>query len=177
MNIDAEIYLYLNKFAGEYFFLDFIFYFFASILPYLFIFAFVFFFLRNPQKNGFFSLEVIFTGFFSRYALIEAGRYFFPRERPFQVLEEVNLILPYKESLSFPSGHTAFLFGISTAVYFYNKRIGIIFYLLSFLGGVARVFAGMHWPLDIVAGALTGVLGGIIISELARIFKPNLTKK
>ncbi len=177
MNIDIASYLYLNDFAGEYFFLDTVFYFFSSVLPYLFIFAFLFLFLRNWKKNGFFAAEVLFAGFFARYALVEVGRYFFPRERPFQILEEANLILPYKESLSFPSGHTAFLFGISTAVYFYNKKLGIILYILSFLGGVARVFAGVHWPLDIVAGALTGVLAGVIVSEIARVLKPSLTKK
>ncbi len=177
MNIDATIYLFLNEFAGKEFFLDFTFYFFASILPYLFIFFFLFLFLRNWKKYGWFVGEVLFTGFFARYALVELGRYFFPRVRPFQVLEEASLLLPYKESLSFPSGHTAFLFGISTAVYFYNKKAGVILYALSFIGGVSRVFMGIHWPLDIVAGALTGILGGIIISEIAKATKGSLTKK
>lgn len=163
MNIDYVIFLFLNSFAGSFFYLDFIFYFFASLLPYLFLFFTAFWALRNFKKNGLFSLEVIFAGFFSRYALVEIVRYLFPRIRPFDVLENVNLLLPYKDTPSFPSGHTAFLFAISTVVYLYNKKLGIALYVLSFLGGISRIFMGMHFPTDIFIGALTGILGGLIV--------------
>ena len=177
MNFDQGTFLFLNSFAGSSFSLDLTFYFLASITPYLIIFSFLFLLLRNWKKNGWFVGEVLFAGFFARYALVELVRYLFPRTRPFQVIEDVNLLLSYKETASFPSGHTAFLFAISTVVYFYNKKVGIFLYVLSFLGGISRVFAGMHWPTDIFIGALVGIFAGILINALAVVVKKSLTKK
>ncbi len=176
MNIDKAIFLLINQFAGRYFYLDFFFYFFAVLLPYLIIFFLIFFFLRNIKKNGWLAGEALFAGFFARYALIEVLRYFFPRIRPFQAIEEANLLLPYKESLSFPSGHTAFLFAISTVVFFYNKKAGIFLYIVSFIGGGARIFTGIHWPADIFAGALVGVFTGLLINGIANVIKRKLGK-
>ncbi len=174
MNIDQTLFLFLNGFTGRYFYLDFFFYFFATVVPYIIVFLFLFFLIRNRKKNGWFVGEVLFTGFFARYALVELVRYFFPRIRPFQVLEDVNLLLPYKETLSFPSGHTAFLFGISTAVYFYNKNVGIALYIFSIMMGVSRVFAGVHWPTDVFAGALVGILAGLVVSEVSRFVRKKI---
>jgi undecaprenyl-diphosphatase len=177
MNIDKTIFLFLNQFTEINFYLDFLFYFFASVLPYLFIFAIFLFFIRNIKKNTWFSFSALFAGFFARYVLVEVVRYFFPRTRPFLMLEEVKLLLPYKESMSFPSGHTAFLFGIATITYFYNKKIGIFLYVLSFFGGLSRVVMGIHWPADVFVGALVGLVAGILVNETITIIKKRLTKK
>ncbi len=176
MNIDKAIFLFINQLAGNYFYLDFFFYFFAAILPYLIIFFLIFLFLKDMRKNGWFVGETLFAGFFARYAPIEALRYFFPRIRPFQVMEEANLLLPYKESLSFPSGHTAFIFAISTVIFFYNKKAGVFLYALSFVGGVARIFMGIHWPADIFAGALVGIFTGLLVNGIAGVIKKRMEK-
>ncbi len=174
MEIDRTLYLFLNSFAEKNFYLDFFFYFFASLLPYLIIIFFGYFLIRNWKKNIIFVVEVFFTAFFAKYALVELLRYLFPRSRPFLVLEEAKLLLPYKESMSFPSVHTAFLFAIATIVYFYNKKAGYFLFALSFLGAIGRVYLGIHWPADVFAGALVGVLSALIISEVFNLIKKRL---
>jgi len=59
---------------------------------------------------------------------------------------------------SFPSDHTTFIFSIAFTLFLFSntKKIAKYLIILSFLGGFARVYIGVHYPLDI--------LGGIIIS-------------
>lgn len=67
---------------------------------------------------------------------------------------------------SFPSGHMTFLFALAASVYFINKRWGWYFGAASFAIGIARIFAGVHWPLDILGGAIIGILSGVLIHLL-----------
>ncbi len=58
---------------------------------------------------------------------------------------------------SFPSGHTTFVFALAMGVYLYNRNLGRWYFALAVLASVARVFVGVHWPFDILAGAILGV--------------------
>src|SRR3989344_1192804 len=78
------------------------------------------------------------------------------------------------EKTAFPSGHASFYFALSTIIYGYNKKAGILFFIGSFLIVLARVFVGLHWPSDILAGAILGIIMGIILNKL---FKKILLKK
>ena len=57
---------------------------------------------------------------------------------------------------SFPSGHATFLAALGTAVFFTEKRLGVLIFILGILTGVGRVMAGVHYPIDIIAGLLLG---------------------
>ncbi len=172
MNIEKIITLFLNNFTGKYFFLDSLIYFLAQVLPFLLLFFLIYLLARSWKRNLWIVGGALFAGIFARYVLVEAVRRIVPRLRPFHLLtEEINLILPYKESLSFPSGHISFFFAVSTVIYLENRKMGIVFYCLSFVMGISRVFAGMHWPLDVLVGALLGIIVGIFVEELIRYFK------
>ncbi len=176
-NIDESILLFLNDFTGKYFLLDSFFYFFATFFALFLLFFILFFLLRNFTKYLLFVVEVVVAAFFARYALVSLIRYYLPRIRPFDKIEDINFLLEQKDSMSFPSGHTAFVFAISTVIYFYNRKIGVILFILSFLMGVTRIIVGVHWPSDILGGVVVGILSGAIVSELFLLFKKNLTKK
>ena len=143
--------------------------FFAKYFPYFLAALFVAFaFSRfGARKTQFFLLaEGAISAFVSRGA-VEIIRLFVHRLRPF--IADASIIpLSSETSYSFPSGHASFFFTLSTVVYFYNKRWGLWFYAASLLIGLARVMAGVHYPTDILGGAVLGVVVGWCVHRFFR---------
>lgn len=87
----------------------------------------------------------------------------FARIRPFaadtSLLKAVLVELP--SDGSFPSGHTAAGFASSTAVFGYNKKLGMLMYILAALIGISRLYLCVHFPTDVVFGILIGIALGI----------------
>jgi len=109
----------------------------------------------------------------SRFIFTEVIRALLPRERPYQFFGFDPLIAePLLNSSSFPSGHAAFLFAlVTTFVAFLPKSSWL--YLAALAVGLARIFAGVHWPSDIVAGAILGIAVGLAARPIYR----RLSKK
>lgn len=102
---------------------------------------------------------------------------FVHRARPFIALDRVrNLIgTDAGENLqSFPSGHAIFFFALAMAVYRYDTRWGIVFFIGALLMGIARIIGGIHWPSDILGGALIGMLVGWLTVQLIPPFRRAL---
>lgn len=79
------------------------------------------------------------------------------RTRPY-VLLGYDTIMPPPGDASFPSGHTAISFAAAAALYALNKKWGIAAYVFSVLMGFSRLYLGMHFPTDVLAGAIVGWL-------------------
>jgi undecaprenyl-diphosphatase len=69
---------------------------------------------------------------------------------------------------SFPSGHAATSFACATVFAFAFPRFAAAFYLLAVAIGFSRIYVGVHYPLDVVGGALLGILVAIALLRLAR---------
>ena len=80
----------------------------------------------------------------------------FASPRPFLVLDHVTVLWQHGSYDAFPSGHAVFFAALATALYFFNRRWGGVYFLGALLIGLARVVIGIHWPFDVVAGWLIG---------------------
>jgi len=167
MDIDFSLFQHINNLAGQYAWLDALMIFLSQYLGYVLVAIVLLFLLLNYKKYLLMVVSGLTAAMAARLGVVELIRLFFPRARPF-VENNVNLLVSEVQQPAFPSGHAAFFFALSTVVYFYNKKAGIVFFVASFLISVARVFVGLHWPLDIVAGALVGVSVGYSIIFLSR---------
>lgn len=77
------------------------------------------------------------------------------RQRPPQVIPSFRASITASDEFSFPSGHTSAAFLLATIIYLYHP-LGIILYVWAGLVGCSRVILGVHFPIDIFAGAMLG---------------------
>ena len=85
--------------------------------------------------------------------------------RPFDSLPEVTSLFT-QTSNAFPSGHTTFFTALGFAIFFLYKKAGYAFIVLALVIGLARVMAGVHFPIDILGGFVLGVLIAIVMEKL-----------
>jgi undecaprenyl-diphosphatase len=67
---------------------------------------------------------------------------------------------------SFPSDHAAAAFAIAFAVLAFSRRGGLVFLALATLIGLSRIALGMHYPSDVIAGALIGWVAAMLVTSL-----------
>ena len=101
----------------------------------------------------------------SRGFLTEIVRIFVELDRPFVALGFEPLI-EQSATYAFPSGHAAVFFALAAALWFMKRKWGYWFGALAAINGIARVAAGVHWPADIAAGAMVGILSALLIRLL-----------
>ena len=100
------------------------------------------------------------------------------RERPYaEHPHSLVLFTAPSHDPSFPSDHATAAFAIAVAVFFFSRRLGWVF--LAFAAAIAwsRVLLGMHYPTDVLAGALTGTLAAVAVCTLGRPIVVRLTTR
>lgn len=87
--------------------------------------------------------------------------------RPF--IADTTLVPLFQETgYSFPSGHATFFFALAMSVYLYHKRAGTVLFVCAALISIARVLAGVHYPIDILGGAVLGILVVYAVHKVAK---------
>lgn len=172
MNLNTEIFYFINNSLSNPFF--------DLIMPHL------------TSIGGFVSLlclcilEILIAKYLKKdrylkiakmclYALIVSGiiaaflKLGFSEPRPYTVLEHVHQLVQPSEPNSFPSGHTSSTFSIATVLvnqFWQNKIIVCVLVIFCVLLAFSRIYCGVHYPLDVVVGAMVGILSGALILKL-----------
>lgn len=95
---------------------------------------------------------------------------FVARIRPCDINSTVQLLIPHPEDFSFPSGHTGASFAAASALFFGRGRFRVPALVMAALIGFSRLYLYVHYPTDVLAGALLGImlgwLGNILVSSI-----------
>lgn len=88
------------------------------------------------------------------------------RIRPCDVNAAVRLLITHPTDFSFPSGHTGASFAAVSALYFSKNRLWIPTLVLAMLIAFSRLYLYVHYPSDVFAGMLIGIMAGWFGSAL-----------
>ncbi len=116
------------------------------------------------------AYELIF-GNLTLWMTIELIKVLIRRTRPYSRLTDARVVGDKAHGASFPSGHTSQAFFMASLLsHYFNVSvfIAIIFYIIALIVGITRMYVGMHYPRDVLGGAILGTawgLFGVIINH------------
>ena len=119
----------------------------------------------NPKyrKVGFMALAaLILSGILGDEILKNVVR----RARPLDTISTMNILIPRPLSYSFPSGHTMSSFAVAGVLAKHFKKYAIEFISLASLIAFSRVYLYVHYPTDVLAGAILGLMCSAIVIYL-----------
>lgn len=86
------------------------------------------------------------------------------RVRPYEVISGLTALIEKQHDFSFPSGHTASSFAVAIILYQeLPKKYGCIAIVLAILIAFSRLYLGVHYPSDVIAGAISGSCIGMLV--------------
>jgi len=166
--MDKFIFQIIHSLAGKFWPLDWFDIFLAEYLPYLMALVVIFLLIQEKdwrQRIYFFALTGL-SVILARGIITEVIRFFYYRPRPFLALGFQSLLGNSDIAGSFPSGHAAAYFALALAVFYLDKKWGWRFLIAAIIICIARVYVGVHWPSDILVGAIIGLGSAFVIKKI-----------
>lgn len=100
------------------------------------------------------------------------------RVRPYEAIDGLTRLVPAERSFSFPSGHAGHAFAAAVVLYcMLPKKYGIPALVLAGLISVSRMYVGVHYPTDVLAGAVIGTGIALLCVALVKRLSANTQGK
>ena len=173
-HLDNLIFDIIHSLSGKSQILDWFGIFCAKYLVFVIVLVFIIWWLElkktKPSKNWpglgkrkwldlFVVILSVVVGIVSNYVI----SFIHFRVRPF-ILHDIAILIGFPLSVkSFPSDHAALAFAFALAVWFYNKKLGWTFLIAAVFVGLGRIFVGVHYPIDIIVGAVVGLVAALVV--------------
>lgn len=167
MMLNEKLFYFLNSFAGRSAFLDSVIVFIGNDLPFILIgFTLVYFIFikRSARRLALLSFTTLFAALITEVLKWAVFRH----PRPFAALTDVVQLIQISAFDSFPSQHATIFAALATGMFIYDRSVGVWYIVLAVLIGIARIMAGIHYPLDILTGFLIGFLVTYLSYRLLR---------
>ena len=120
---------------------------------------------RRPVQ---YATETLIITIISMILSFIIGKVFYV-DRPF-VKNKVNLLIDHKSNASFPSNHAMGTMSIAVGLFSFDNLIGMFLTFLSIMVGIARIYVGNHYPLDVIGGYVLVFIVNYIYKKYIRKF-------
>lgn len=124
-------------------------------------------FFKKQRINGIYVITAVALSILVGELLIKP---LFMRERPF-IVNDFPIIITPPFGTSFPSTHTLISFAAAAALFKYKKWAGLSGLGFAFLTGFSRLYLYVHFPTDVIAGAVIGALLGVAVLVVGHLIK------
>ncbi|MDQ3075813.1 MAG: phosphatase PAP2 family protein [bacterium] len=172
--MNNQIFYFFYNFAHKSAFVDQLIIFIAHTLPYIFILVAGLFLLmhneifakENPIKAFLQKWREITLAFFTggiAWCIGYGLKFLIQAPRPYLALPNIYPLIE-KTDFSFPSGHATAFMALAIAIYLSHKKVGRWFIFFALLIGLARIVAGVHFPIDILGGFILGAMVAYLIN-------------
>jgi len=135
----------------------------ASFLIWIMIFGFILFYGIKKKIKKEIVLRVIFSTLLA-WLTSEIIKRIIPSVRPFRVNGYPPLTITIPSGNSFPSSHTASAFGLAVSILLLKPELGFAFLLGALTVASGRIFANVHFFIDILGGAFLGSIVALLIN-------------
>jgi undecaprenyl-diphosphatase len=139
----------------------------ADTLPKIVALWAIIYLLFRHEPRRLMHLVVAFGSAFLAYGISLGLKSYFKIGRPDVLNFDFHPLLSLSD-YGFPSSHATFFAALAAALFFIHRRAGIFVAILALVIGTARIFAGVHTPLDIFGGYLLGMLVAVVVSYLGK---------
>lgn len=130
-------------------------------------------FTKRYRRHGILMLVSLATG-----CIIGEGilKHLFARVRPVDALG-LSLLIKHPGGFSFPSGHSCSSFAAATCLWWANRKWRIGAVSIASLIAISRVYHGVHYPTDILCGAVLGIAVAILVHRYLAKYVDQILKK
>ncbi len=180
--LDTQLFLFLNSIHNP--FGDQIMWYISATTTWIPLYALVLFFIFKEYKwKGFIPLiflilAIVLADKISVYGFKNVFERLRPSHNP-DIAQVVHIVNNYRGgNFGFVSSHAAntFAFATFTALFFNNRKFTLLIYLWAVIVSYSRIYLGVHYPGDILGGAVLGWLIGMAMYKLQQITENYLSK-
>lgn len=162
--LDYLVFKFINGFADHLPWMDAIMVFFAKDAEYLFYAGIILYWFTRSKENRRMVSEAMLSAC-TAFGVSMILSHMFYRNRPF-VVHTVNQLIGHPANASFPSDHAIGAFVIASSIWLFRKRDGSLWFAAAAIIAFSRIWTGVHYPLDVISGAVIGIGSAVCIHTL-----------
>ncbi|GED18245.1 undecaprenyl-diphosphatase [Aneurinibacillus migulanus] len=159
-NIDA--FRLINDLGKQYPYLNPVIVFLAEYMLYFLCLSIVVYWFTRTNKNRMMVIQAVIAFILAEILGKMAGQ-FHSHYQPFAVLPHVNQLIEHDIDNSFPSDHTILFFSVCISFWLVRKKGEWLWLMLPLCVAISRIWVGVHYPIDVITGALLGVISALFV--------------